>query len=263
MTARRDILDERDALRRPFTGSVLLHVAVFLSAAAYSWLEGRPRDSFGDPNALGGISTVITPVAKIPLPPKSGMVNPVANDTKSQAPAPPKPEKKSLRDDRNAIELAIKKKQDEAKKKKQQAAKKSYQDPLAERRNQVFNESGRQAVSQMYDQSSSGNGVGMAHSNPFGNRFGYYANIVRERVAQTWKPSQQDPRARSAPAVILTFSIYRDGRAGDVRILQSSGNPTLDYSAQRAILEASPFPPLPQGFERNSATIEFQFQLKR
>jgi protein TonB len=240
MTARRDILDERDAMRRPLTGSLLLHVAVFLSAAAYNWLEGRPRETLGDPNALGGISTVITPVAKIPLPPKSGMVNPVANDTESQAPSPPKPEKKSLQDDRNAIELAIKKKQDEAKKKKQPAAKKNYQDPLAERRNQVFTETGRQAVSEMYDQSSSGNGVGMAHSNPFGNRFGYYANIVRERVAQSWKPNQLDPRMRSAP-VILTFSIYRDGRAGDIRVQQSSGVSTLDYSAQRAILEASPF----------------------
>lgn len=262
MSVRRDILDEREGMKRPFTGSLLLHAAVFLSAAAYNWLEGRPRDSFGDPNALGGASTVITPVAKIPLPPKSGMVNPVANDTESQAPAAPKPEPKTQRDDRAAIELATKKKLEEAKKKNRPATK-TYQDPLAQRPNQIYSESGRQAVSPNYDLNSSGSGVGIGQGNPFGNRFGYYANIIRERVAQAWKPSQQDPRARAAPPVILTFSIYRDGRAGDIKVIQSSGNPTLDYSAQRAILEASPFPPLPQGFERNAATIEFQFQLKR
>lgn len=262
MTGHRDILDEREPMKRPFTGSIALHAAIFLGAAAYSWLEGRPRDSFGDPNALGGVSTVITPVSKIPLPPKSGMVNPVANDTQSQAPAPPKPEKKALQDDRKAIELATKKKLEEAKKKNRPATK-SYPDPLSQRPNQVYSETGRQAVTPMYDVNSSGNGVGIGQGNPFGNRFGYYANIIRERVAQAWKPNQQDPRARMAPPVILTFSIYRDGRAGDVKVIQSSGNPTLDYSAQRAILEASPFPALPQGFERNSASIEFQFQLKR
>jgi len=262
MSVHRDILDEREPMRRPFAGSVALHVLVFLSGAAYSWLEGRPRDSFGDPNSLGGMSTVITPVAKIPLPPKSGLVNPVANDTESQAPAPPKPEKQTRQDDRAEIELATKKKLDEAKK-KTQASRKTYKDPLAERANQVYSDAGRQAVSPSYDLNSSGSGVGIGQGNPFGNRFGYYANIIRERVAQAWKPNQQDPRARALPPVILTFSIYRDGRAGDVRMVQSSGNPTLDYSAQRAILDASPFPALPQGFERNSASIEFQFQLKR
>ena len=263
MTGHRDILDEREPMKRPFTGSLVLHAVVFLSAAAYNWLEGRPRDSFGDPNALGGVSTVITPVAKIPLPPKSGMVNPVANDTESQAPTPPKPEPKSRQDDRNAIELAIKKKQEEAKKKKNKPATKSYPDPLTQRPNQVYSESGRQAVSPMYQTTSSGGGVGFGQGNPFGNRFGYYATIIRERVAQAWKPNQLDARARTAPMAVLTFSIYRDGRAGDVKIVQSSGYPALDYSAQRAILEASPFPPLPQGFERSSANIEFQFQLKQ
>lgn len=262
MTARRDILDEREPMKRSYAGSVALHLAVFLAAAAYNWLEGRPRDSFGDPNALGGMSTVITPVSKIPLPPRSGLVNPVANDTESQVPSPPKPEKKTQQEDRDAIELAARKKTETAKK-KTQASKNTYQNPLANRPNQVYSTQGQAAVSPLYDVNSSGSGVGIGQGNPFGNRFGYYANIIRERVAQSWKPNQQDPRARMAPPVILTFSIYRDGRAGDVKIRQSSGNPTLDYSAQRAILEASPFPPLPQGFERNYATIEFQFQLKR
>jgi outer membrane biosynthesis protein TonB len=45
--------------------------------------------------------------------------------------------------------------------------------------------------------------------------------------------------------------------------MQGSGNRTLDYSAQRAITEAAPFPPLPQGYERDSAQIEFWFVLKR
>jgi TonB family protein len=63
--------------------------------------------------------------------------------------------------------------------------------------------------------------------------------------------------------VIVTFEIQSSGSIGTVKILQGSGNRTLDYSAQRAIYEAAPFPPLPQGYERTSANIEIWFTLKR
>ena len=41
---------------------------------------------------------------------------------------------------------------------------------------------------------------------------------------------------------IVTFDLQRDGSVRNVRIAQSSGNKALDYSAQRAIYDASPFP---------------------
>ena len=37
----------------------------------------------------------------------------------------------------------------------------------------------------------------------------------------------------------------------------------LDYSAQRAILDAQPFPPLPPGFPKNDPEIEFLFDEER
>jgi outer membrane biosynthesis protein TonB len=37
----------------------------------------------------------------------------------------------------------------------------------------------------------------------------------------------------------------------------------MDTSAVRAIEEASPFPPLPEAFERNVANVEFKFRLRR
>jgi outer membrane biosynthesis protein TonB len=45
--------------------------------------------------------------------------------------------------------------------------------------------------------------------------------------------------------------------------VQQSGISALDYSVQRAILEASPFPPIPAGFDKDSARVEFTFELKR
>jgi protein TonB len=62
---------------------------------------------------------------------------------------------------------------------------------------------------------------------------------------------------------IVTFTIRRDGSVTGLRLAQSSGNYALDTSAQRAILEAAPLPPLPPQFERDSAAVEFWFELKR
>jgi len=61
----------------------------------------------------------------------------------------------------------------------------------------------------------------------------------------------------------VTFTIRRDGVISSVRIAQTSGNLTLDYSAQRAIADAAPFPPLPAGYDKNDVSIEFWFELKR
>ena len=103
----------------------------------------------------------------------------------------------------------------------------------------------------------------MGTSSAFGYRFGGYRDLIEQRVAQKWHTEDVDARIQTAPKAIVTFEIQSNGSIGNVRILQSSGNRALDYSAQRAIYEAAPFPPLPQGYERSSANIEIWFQLKR
>jgi outer membrane biosynthesis protein TonB len=46
-------------------------------------------------------------------------------------------------------------------------------------------------------------------------------------------------------------------------VTQPSGDYLLDTSAKRAVLDANPLPPLPQGFERNEATVELWFQMNK
>jgi TonB family protein len=72
-----------------------------------------------------------------------------------------------------------------------------------------------------------------------------------------------DARIQTAPIVIATFDLMRDGSVKNLQLLQRSGISSLDSSVQRAILDASPFPPIPPGFDRDSAKVEFQFELKR
>jgi protein TonB len=186
----------------------------------------------------------------------------VANDTESQVPPPPKPEPKPQQKepDADAIELQNLRKKDELRRK--QAQQSRYTPPQAQRPNQVYSSAGAAISSPLYGATGSG-GVGLGSGNPFGSRFGYYAALVKERVAQRWQTAGVDPRLQTAPPVIVTFDIRRDGSVANIRILQRSGNPQLDYSCQRAILDAAPFPALPAGFERNSANIEFWFQLQR
>jgi TonB family protein len=63
---------------------------------------------------------------------------------------------------------------------------------------------------------------------------------------------------------VISFTIGRDGKVvGVPQVKQSSGLLPLDRSAQRAVLESSPFPPIPAAFTRNQADIELTFELRR
>jgi protein TonB len=89
--------------------------------------------------------------------------------------------------------------------------------------------------------------------------------MVKNKVASNWKTSDIDPRIHTANPVVVTFTINRDGSvpSRSVKVEQSSGIAALDMSAQRAVLEAAPFARLPVQFTRDSADIEFHFELRR
>jgi periplasmic protein TonB len=127
--------------------------------------------------------------------------------------------------------------------------------------NQVYSSQAPAAVSPMYEKPGSG-GVGVGPNSTFGNRFGAYADLVVKRVTEKWQTGGM-AGIQSAPMVVVTFDILRDGSIRNQRVAQGSGNSTLDYSALRAILDAAPFPTLPSDFDRSVANVELRFQLKR
>jgi protein TonB len=259
MNMRRDILDEREPILGSVARSAAGHLALIGLIAGYSLLSGKVRDTFGDPNPNGGGSVLIQPVNSIPIPTPKGPVQPVANDTRSQVPERPQPKKAPPRkaapkEDPDAIALRSK-----------NAPKPRPVPPIAtppqpERPNQIYSPGGARTSSPLYQVQGSG-GVGMAQGNPFGNRFGYYADLVRQRVARNWRTANIPQN--TAPPVIVTFEVARNGVISNVRVVQRSGNTLLDYACQRAVADASPLPPLPAGFERDSADIEFWFQLQK
>ena len=58
----------------------------------------------------------------------------------------------------------------------------------------------------------------------------------------------------------VTFTIQADGTVTDVRVTQPSGATLLDLAAQRAILNAAPFGPLPREYGANRKTIQAIFR---
>lgn len=257
MTQRADILDERESLRTPLFGSLAFHAAIGLLAFVYVASRGTSGvERWGDPDSLGGGAVGITPVERIPLQSRQGRVNPVANDTESQiAPAPVKQPKSVAKEDPDAI--ALKSRNTPKKNAAPQSPQKYSSEP---RPNQVYSSTGQAATSPLFSQAPGGGGVGSGSASPFGNRFGYYEQLLRDKVARNWRSQDLDSSVRNP--VVVTFEILRDGRVQNIRRIRSSGNFAMDQSAERAILLSSPFPPLPAQYERSSATIEFLFRLQ-
>ncbi len=239
--------------------SLLLHAALFGSLAAWEWWSHRPRDTFGDPNSLGA-SAGVTAVNTIPIPRRDARTNPLANDVQSDIPTPveKKPQPKPDREDPDAIPLKRKQKKSLQ---ERIASNQTYKpDPLL--RNQITSNNGQAASSPLFGVAGSG-GVGAGNSSPFGTRFGWYEKLLRERIASKWRTDDVAANIRTAPIVIIGFTIARDGSVSGVRVLQTSGVYALDNSAQRAIYEAAPMPRLPDQFERPAAQVEFHFELRR
>jgi periplasmic protein TonB len=257
MRTHTDILDQQESLRGPFVGSVLLHAAVAGALIISTLSFNQTREVWGGPTHAGD-AVAVNAVKSIPLPSHSGPVNPVANDTESQVPQAPKPEpKKQVKvPEEKAIPLKSRTAQ---KQPKQQAQQRYRPEPLRE--NQVTAAQAPAAVTPMFQKPGTGE-IGVGPNDALGSRFGAYADLVIRRVYEKWETAGL-AGLRTAPLVIITFDIQRDGSVKNVRIAERTGNSTLDYSAQRAVMDAAPFPPLPQGFERSEANVELRFHLQR
>lgn len=257
-----EVLDERESIRGAVLRSIGLHLGI--AALAIGWAavkDGGRIERWGDPNSLGGGAVGITPVATIPLPQREGRINRVANDTESQVPAPPpKPQPKPAAPPKPAPDaIPLKSRSPQRTPAPQQERKySSVPDPKP---NQVYSRTGQALTSPMFSQAPGGGGVGSGSTSPFGNRFGWYEQLLRERVARNWRSQELDARIQTKVAV--TFEILRNGTVRNARVSQSSGNFAMDQSALRAILQSSPLPELPREFERDSANIEFWFSLQQ
>jgi TonB family protein len=258
-----DTLDQRDPLGKSFLASVALHGSVVAVMIAGSFIHGSKRPIWGDLESAGGIVGVKA-VSSIPMVARTGAVNHVANDTETQAPkAPPQPKvvQKVKEPAPNAIPLrgrtAPPKKYSNV-----MASNDRYRPYTEQKSNQLYSSSGGALVTKTMGMAGSG-GVGLGRGSPLGDRYGAYAALLQQLIAQKWNTQEVDGRIRTAPPVVVDFTITRDGAIKSIRVKTSSGNTALDRSAERALYDVGKVDPLPPGFDRNEAEVEFLFELKR
>lgn len=97
----------------------------------------------------------------------------------------------------------------------------------------------------------------------FGSKFSYYVEAVQRRVSGNWLQSTVDPGVQSAPEVVVTFTVHRDGTISSVRLTQSSNNASVDNSAIRAVKDSSPLDPLPAAYQGSYVNVQFTFDYHR
>ncbi|MDD5688564.1 MAG: TonB family protein [Elusimicrobia bacterium] len=102
----------------------------------------------------------------------------------------------------------------------------------------------------------SGNGVEVNAGN-----FPYmgYVNVLRNKVAEKWNPTPST--SSGSKKILVYFKILRSGKVENLVVKESAGVSYIDRSAIRAIMNSSPFPPLPAGFPDDSLGVYFMFEL--
>jgi TonB family protein len=112
---------------------------------------------------------------------------------------------------------------------------------------------------------STANGVQMLEEGggDFAERYPWYTEAVKRAIRQNWMRNTIDPsvRADHNAKTTVTFTINRDGSVRNVRISQSSGNRSMDDSAQRALLSIAHFPPLPKDYNGSYVSVTFDFSM--
>jgi periplasmic protein TonB len=263
MSARADTLDRPEPLGKWMAGSVALHVAVAGSFFVLNWAGLRHVAPFGDVKGGGLGAVAVNVVATIPIPQRSGPENPLANDTPSHVPTPPpkaKPKPEVEEPDPDAIPI----KSRTAKPSKAASERNTFREKQQLPENQLYSVAGQALVSPMVNRIGGG-GVSLGNNSPFGAQCPQYATVLRTQVARNWRRNDLDARSRAAGMAAVTFNLRPDGSvpAGSVMLAQKSGNDALDYSAQRAILDSIPFPPIPAGCPQRAVDVEFDFKLEQ
>lgn len=233
------------------TGMILLYASFFMAPRGEGWGSGG-----------GGSAIGVSLVSTVPLPAQATQTqNVLANESKGLTQSQPKVEEKSP----EAIEIQGKNAKVKPKKPPTPTSAKSQPEPEPETNQVAFGEGG--PVSGPYGTFAAGGakgGFGITGSGgDFGTRYGWYVQIIQRKVSENWLKYEVDPSITSANRVYITFDVARDGHPYDINVEQSSGVPSLDISAKRALQRIDTFGPLPSDYSGNKISVEYWFDYSR
>jgi TonB family protein len=85
-----------------------------------------------------------------------------------------------------------------------------------------------------------------------------YLEQVRTAIERAWERTPG-----TAGVAIVRFRILRNGSIDSISIVQSSGNPTIDAAAARAVTRTQTLQPLPNEFPDSSLALRMRFENRR
>lgn len=251
---RANMFYEREQWKKPLLVSVGFHgalaLAIFLAGLVMNW-HSNTNDWGMKP---GDAITAQLVSASIPIPHNEESNNIVANDSKGMTKTIPQPKPVETDDGISIPGKVTPKKID--KPVPQNHVQPARPVPTPEETAVPFGDTG--PVSGPYGSVTTNTYKGgfSFQDADFGSLYGWYVDAVKRRVQQNWLTYEIDPRIKAPHRAFIEFDIQRDGSPANVHLAQSSGVPSLDQSAIRAIQRIDSFGKLPKG---NSVTVEFWF----
>lgn len=252
---------QSEKLKKPATVSVACHAALFLLVVLWGYID--PDMVIGDPTGDEGtaVAVNITQGVKIPVP--RSAPNPVANPVEHEVPAvkePPKPAapEKPPEPEPEAVPVEEPRKTSPKPVPEQKTQKSAPEKPD----NQSPSTTGSRASSEVFEAPSEAiGGVGVSGRDPFGQAGAAYARRLQEKLSREWAKTLGQVSGNRSNAAVVQFKILKNGSIRDIRIVQSSGNRSFDYSVHRAVQYTNPFNPLPPQMRRSVVSVEMRFQL--
>jgi periplasmic protein TonB len=261
----------------------MLHAGLGLGIILISWARlGTTGNNWGGNESGEGVmhATLVSSAPALPLPSHQPTENIVANDTKSVAQPQPQPESKAAPPipDAKTIDIPDKSAKSKPPSKAVESPKPSaatsknlpphppstYKGPDASANTATYADAGHINIPMASIATGSGAGaLAVSGGGDFANKYAWYVQAVQRKVQQQWLAYEADPRAAQGRRVYLSFNIRRDGSPADVKVEQSSGVSSLDYSAVNAMRRIDTFVPLPGDYRGGYVSVQFYFDYKR
>ena len=255
---------EQFPFKRFFFYSIYLHVSLTVLMLVGVWIQrsGNPWGGIGG-GENSAVKVNLVSNAGIAMPqPTNATDSDVVDPTKSlhkEEPLPPPPEIKT-----EAMKIP---KFEKEKPLPPSSKSKIFEKKTREPDNAIPGKGGSMNLPSGYNNTPSPIGGGVSArgegGSDFAGRYPWYTEAVKRAISQNWMQNTIDPSVRAARSAktTVTFTIYRDGSVKNIRISQSSGNRSMDDSAQRALLSIDHFPPLPPDYSGRFVDVIFDFDL--
>lgn len=253
-----EIFFEHERWGRNLAWSAGLHVAFTLTIFLYALIaRGSTGSNWGAGG--GGSAMGVTLVSNVPLPAHQVQTQSVlATESKGLSQSKPQPQV----EEKEAIPIAQKNVKKKPVPQPSATQRKPQPEPVEEAKNVVPYGEGGPAKS--FSAGAATGGIGFTGTaGDFGSRYGWYVQIIQQKTQQSWLAYEVDRRITQAPRVYIVFDIARSGHPDNVHVEQSSGIPSLDLSAIRAIQRIDTFGPLPADYAGSKVSVEWYFDYNR